>query len=161
MQSAGVLRPSHVALGSWGQTSSDSLPASILSDLIKPHVFVFLGRLQPVDQIDYRLIVEDFDRLLLLYQYVEGSNDECPTIADAINCFEFKPGCTVKPPATTATIAERRLDINPRHNEIRGLYISTLSLSTTPRMWVLSAPVEGEGKLTWWFAVVPSTGSTK
>jgi hypothetical protein len=92
--------------------------APIPHELVKSHVFIFLGRLQPANQIDYELILRDFDRLLPLYQFVEGRNGY-PTTTNTKGRFEFKPGCTVKPTATTASIAERRLDVDLRHNEIQ------------------------------------------
>ncbi|OFV94424.1 MAG: hypothetical protein A3H28_09780 [Acidobacteria bacterium RIFCSPLOWO2_02_FULL_61_28] len=56
-----------------GEPSRKYRPKLISSDLIKPHVFIFLGGLQPLDQIDYEVVLDDFDRLLPLYQFIESS----------------------------------------------------------------------------------------
>jgi hypothetical protein len=41
---------------------------------VEDSVFIFLGRLQPAGKIDYELILADFDRLLPLYEFVEGDD---------------------------------------------------------------------------------------
>jgi hypothetical protein len=97
----------------------NSRPAPILPELSRPPVFIFLGRLQQVDRINYELILRDFDRLLPLYQVVEGHSNY-PTTAGGTDPFAFKPGCSVKAAATTASIAERLLDIDLRHNAIQA-----------------------------------------
>jgi hypothetical protein len=74
--------------------------------------------LQPTDQIDYELVLDDFDRLLPLYRFVEGK-DAYPTVAETKGKFQFKPGCTVKAAATKASVANRQLDVDLRHNEIQ------------------------------------------
>lgn len=89
------------------------------ADLTRPGVFVFMGRVQPSNAVDYDLIVEDFDRLLPLYRFVEGS-ETFPAIAEPTKTgFQFKSGCTVRPPRTTASLSEQQLNIILRHNEIQ------------------------------------------
>jgi hypothetical protein len=92
-------------------------------------VFVFMGKMQPSSAIDYDLIVDDFDRLLPLYRFVEG-RDTFPAIAESSNAgFQFKPGCTIKPASTTASLAERQLNVDLRHNELQiALYGHLASL---------------------------------
>lgn len=46
----------------------------IPSELVKPHVFIFLGHLAPTNIPDYELILNDFDTLLFLYRFVEGAD---------------------------------------------------------------------------------------
>lgn len=93
-------------------------PAPIPPGLVRPKVFIFLGRLQQPAHIDYELILDDFDRLLQLYRFVEGK-DSYPAIGETKGKFQFRPGCTVKPAATKASVAEQELDVNLRHNEIQ------------------------------------------
>jgi len=98
---------------------SDHPPTPIQADLIRRGVFVFMGRMQAADAIDYDLIVEDFDRLLPLYRFVEGK-DTFPQVAEPKKGgFQFKSGCTVKPAKTMASLAERQLNIALRHNELQ------------------------------------------
>lgn len=89
----------------------------IPSDLVKPHVFIFLGHLAPESVPGYELVLNDFDTLLSLYRFVEGA-EEFPYITRRSG-FSFSPGCSVKPSSTQASLPERTLDINLRHNAIQ------------------------------------------
>jgi hypothetical protein len=101
---------------------SSHLPSPIPPELIAPHVFIFLGKLQPAVSLNYDLILADFDRLLPLYNFVEG-HSPFPAITDSSAGFTFRPGFTVRPSATVASIPSQVLDIQLRHNEIqRRLY---------------------------------------
>lgn len=98
-----------------GERSGDYAPGAILPELVKPRVFVFLGKRQPADRFDYEEILSDFDRLLPLYEYVEGGGSE-RAVAPGSSGFEFRPGTTVRPASGRATVAERQLNITLRHN---------------------------------------------
>jgi hypothetical protein len=109
------------AMWNWdhGVRSADYPVAPIRVDQMKRGVFVFMGRMQPLNAINFELIVDDFDRLLPLYCFTEG-NANFPTIAKSAETgFQFKPGCTTKVFETTVSLAERRLSIFLRHNEIQ------------------------------------------
>jgi hypothetical protein len=79
-------------------------------------MFVCLGGHQPVDAVDVELILSDFDRLLPLYEFVEGRAD-FPTVAEPTDSF-FMPGCTVKKDSTVANFSARILDVQLRHNAL-------------------------------------------
>jgi hypothetical protein len=89
----------------------------IPSELAKPHVFIFLGHLAPTSVPNYELVLNDFDTLLSLYRFVEGE-EEFPFITRKSG-FRFSPGCTIKPSSTQASLPERIIDINLRHNTIQ------------------------------------------
>ena len=111
---------------------SDHFPIPIQADLIRRGSFVFMGRKQPSSAIDYDLIVEDFDRLLPLYCFVEGG-ETFPAIAETTKSgFQFKSGCTVKPAKTKASLAEQQLNIILRHNEIQIALHNHLALLHGP-----------------------------
>jgi hypothetical protein len=94
-------------------------PAPISPETFRPHVFVFLGALQPVtDNVDYDRVLDLFDSLLPLYRYVEG-DASYPSTSPYDGRFRFVPGCTRKPIATTASVSERALDVVLRHNELQ------------------------------------------
>jgi hypothetical protein len=94
-------------------------PAPILAKFVKNGVFIFLGRfLRSQKQIDYEQILCDFDRLLPLYEFVEGDQTDPPN-PSVQKHFEFKAGCKAKPSSTTATITERLLNVDLRHNDIQ------------------------------------------
>jgi hypothetical protein len=81
--------------------------------------FVFIGRMQPLNRIDFELLVDDLDRLLPLYCFVEGTVNFPTTTKSPPTGFQFRSGCTAKVTETTASLVERRLNILLRHNEIQ------------------------------------------
>jgi hypothetical protein len=98
--------------------SSDHSPTCITADLIRRGIFVFMGRMQPSKSIDYDLILGDFDRLLLLYRFVESAKT-FPELSEPTNGgFRFECGCIPKLFSTTATVVQREVDVRLRHNEI-------------------------------------------
>jgi hypothetical protein len=113
---------SDMAIWHWvkgDRKQSDHYPSPITPDLMKSGFFIFLGKMQPANAINYDAIVEDFDRLLALYRFVEG-NDTFPKIAEsATGGFDFRPGCTVKLSKTKASLVECELDVYLRQNDIQ------------------------------------------
>lgn len=113
--------------------SSDSMPGPIPPELVREDVFIFLGKLQATDDLDYDLVLADFDRLLPMYEYVEGIELfplECPTTSSTSPTagFRFRSGCSVKSSSTVATVAQRQLDVLLRHNELQAQLVGELSL---------------------------------
>jgi hypothetical protein len=98
--------------------SADYQPTPIQPSLIQRGRFVFMGRMQPSKAIDYDLVLDDFERLLPLYRFVEGKAAS-PQTAPKERKFEFKSGCSTKPSGTTATRAEMALDVRLRQNQIQ------------------------------------------
>jgi hypothetical protein len=103
-----------------GQRSSDYAPGAVMPELVAPGTFVFLGKRQPADRIDYESILDDFDRLLPLYRYVEGDGRERTQAAPGKPDFQFRPGLVERAPATTASLAERELNITLKHNLLQA-----------------------------------------
>ena len=101
-----------------GDRSHDYVPTPIPATLVKPEVFIFLGCLRPREEVEPETILEDFDRLLPVYRFVEGS-DSFPVISDSGAKFEFSPGCSNKPSSTTVSIVERKLNRQLRHNDLQ------------------------------------------
>lgn len=81
-------------------------------------MFVFLGNRQPAKGIDYEKILDDFDRLLPLYRYVEsrGATAPVPLLKTA---FNFKAGGAKKVATAKATLSEKELDLDLRHNRLQ------------------------------------------
>ena len=96
---------------------SDRPLGPIGPELIRRGMFIFIGKLQPRDSIDFDRIVDDFDRLLPMYTFVEGRED-FPKVQGSIE-KTFRPGCTVKRRFTTASQAEKVLNIDLRHTELQ------------------------------------------
>lgn len=106
-----------------GARSTDSMPGPIPPELAVEGVFVFLGNRQPAKRIDCQVILDDFDRLLSLYEYVESGGTTQPVTLPTKTGFTFAAGCTLKASSAKATQAEKRLDVNLRHNDLQlGLY---------------------------------------
>jgi hypothetical protein len=98
--------------------SVDRPPGPIPSGLVTEGVFVFLGTRQPAKRIDYEKILDDFDRLLPLYRYVESGGATAP-VPLAKTGFNFKAGRSMKATTTKATLAEKELDLDLRHNVLQ------------------------------------------
>lgn len=95
--------------------SSEYPVGMISSALVKDDVFVFLGKRQPANKIDYEKILNDFDRLLALYQYVESAGTTAPLPLPKSD-FAFKPGYSKKVATAKVTLSEKELDLDLRHN---------------------------------------------
>jgi len=53
----------------------------------------------------------------------EDASTPYPTITEPVGSFQFVPGCSIKPSVTVASLPQRELDIQLRHNELqRALY---------------------------------------
>jgi hypothetical protein len=110
------------------ERSSDYMPTPILPELVKKDVFIFLGKRQLLSKTDYGLLLNTFDRLLPLYQYVE-SNGSLPPVQDiAMPQFQFRSGYTVaKASSAVISLIERELDANLRHNILQEVLCRKLS----------------------------------
>ncbi len=95
--------------------SDDYTPSPIPKERFKNGVFVFLGKLLPVRDLDCEMILDDFDDLLPLYQYVQSDGAREPFSTPTEAAFVFRPGCTVKPQATVASLVTHQLDVTLRH----------------------------------------------
>ena len=79
--------------------------------------FIFIGGQQSADHVNVEIILRDFDRLLPMYMFVEGTGD--PSSKDEAVQHEFVPGLTKKKSSTKVTLAERRLNKDLRHNDLQ------------------------------------------
>lgn len=99
--------------------SDEYLPGPIPPERVREGVFVFMGKRRPITQLNYELILDDFDELLPLYRYVERV-DVLPTISmPSVPQFAFVPGCTARAQKTTARPAPAELDVTLRHNVLQ------------------------------------------
>lgn len=102
-----------------GQQSSDYMPTSILPELVIEGAFIFLGKRQPLDGLDYEALLNCLDRLLPLYKYIESAGALQPISTVTVAPFEFRPGFAPRMPSTTASLTARKLDINLWHNVLQ------------------------------------------
>ncbi len=110
------------------QRSLDYLPGPISSTLVKKGIFVFLGNRQPIKNIDYETILDDFDRLLSLYKYVESGGSTQPEPFPK-NRFDFKPGYNTKAKTAKGTHSKKELDFDLRHNKLQEVLYRELVLN--------------------------------
>ena len=107
--------------------SVDGPPGPIPSSLVREGVFVFLGNRQPAKSIDFETILDDFDRLLPLYRYVESAGATTPVTLLKTG-FDFNAGGSKKVTKAKATLAEKELDIDLRHNFLQEALYQQLAL---------------------------------
>ena len=96
--------------------SSEFYPRPIGPDLAQKGNFIFLGKWVEVDELNLEDVLDELDRLLPLYVFVEGG-DDLPAPADDVDTFQ--PGCTVKKTATKASVIRTERDIALRHNGLQ------------------------------------------
>lgn len=99
--------------------SENYMPSAIPSERIANGVFVFLGHLNPIEEVDPDQILLDFDDLLPLYKYVESNGTSQPVEELKSKPFKFVHGCTVKKLKTTATNKADPIDVALRHNALQ------------------------------------------
>ncbi len=100
--------------------SSDYPPTMIQSHLVSKGVFVFLGIYQTLENLNYDEALEKMDSLLPLYLYVEtnGNDSFCNRMQESLP-FHFKPGCADKKSSANASLKERKINIQLRHNDLQ------------------------------------------
>jgi hypothetical protein len=125
--------------------SVDRPPGPIPSGLVTEGVFVFLGNRQPAKRIDYERILDDFDRLLPLYRYVESSGATVPVPLPKTG-FNFKAGRSKKVTAAKATLREKELDLDLRHNLLQDALYQRLA-SKYSKEYVRTEQPSGVGTL--------------
>jgi hypothetical protein len=103
------------------------MPAPIPPELVTEGVFIFLGGRQLVDELDYELLLNDFDKLLPLYKYVESNGRLQPISSVKATPFKFHPGLVAKPSSAQASQAQKELDIALRHNDLQAMLYRRLT----------------------------------
>ena len=102
-----------------GRRSENYSVGLIPNELITRDTFIFIGTQQPANEIDVDWILEDFDRLLPLYQFVEGELT-FPRPFNATRTFEWTPGNKARAPRTAFTREAISVDKALRHNIVQA-----------------------------------------
>jgi hypothetical protein len=103
---------------------SDYMPTTIAPELVAQGNFIFLGKHLPIGQIDYRVLLDDLERLVPLYRYTESGGSSPPISTVTVAPFEFRAGLNARTPSSHASFAQRELDIDLRHNVLqRALHL--------------------------------------
>ena len=106
----------------------------ITDDLLRPKTFIFIGKLQSVDQIDYEAVLKTFDELLKPYVYVEKTA-KARIIEDEIDSsdqFQFEPRRTKLAQERTYTLEQKSVDLSVRHSLIQQEMTKRLEIQHGP-----------------------------
>lgn len=99
--------------------SSDYPPTIIPPELATKGTFIVLGKRKRLSELDHESLLGDLDELLHLYISVESGGKSAPILSLTLDPFRFRPGWSTKISSTTATQAERQLDVKLIHNELQ------------------------------------------
>lgn len=97
--------------------SGDHALRPVPPEVVRIGAFIFIGRRQSAAQASVSLILHDFDYLLAMYEFVEGTG-----VAQTLQRAEpppFVPGLSRRPSTAGMSIAQRRLNKDLRHNVIQ------------------------------------------
>src|SRR5262249_49364465 len=70
----------------------DGGPGPIPLNLLSAEVFAFLGKTQPLREVEYQQVLKEFDSLLPLYQYVRSKGKIRPASIPVDKRFLFRGG---------------------------------------------------------------------
>lgn len=101
--------------GNKGTRSEDRPVGSIGDELIKPGIFIMLGRRVAQDRVEVCDILSAFDRLLPLYLHVEGADHSTRNMIEP----DFKSGCPSFIEKTAAPQTGQTVDVALRHNTLQ------------------------------------------
>ncbi len=104
-----------------GGRSSVHAVSPIPDELVKRDTFIFIGVQQPADAIRIDWILNDFDRLLPLYEYVEGDATFPARVRErARKGFQWTPGNKAKAAHTRYERTASTVDKALRHNILQA-----------------------------------------
>ncbi len=105
-----------------GDERSNNYPVAAIPDAqVNEGTFIFIGRLQPANAIHVGAIINDFDRLLPLYEFVEGTAffpAQAPQ--SERNGFVWSPGNKARVTATTFNRSAQTVEKSLRHNQLQA-----------------------------------------
>lgn len=107
---------------------SATLPVTpIPENLIRVHTFLFWGKMSPRDTIQPEEVLFLFDRLLHVYEFVEGNVPLKKRPAELNKGFQFKAGCSNKMEATIQRSQATTKAVTLHHNKLQAALHSILS----------------------------------
>jgi len=108
------------------QRSRTFAPVPIPESLISQRPFVMLGSICPVDAVDVATVLDDFDRLMPIYEYVEGDTDSSGRQTLTAKKFRWSPGNN--PRVVRANFERPEQDIGAvlRHNKLQAALFTYL-----------------------------------
>lgn len=108
------------------ERSATFAPMPIPESLISRRPFIMLGAICPVDAVNVETVLDDFDRLMPLYEYVEGDTDFSARQTQKVRNFEWSPGNKPRVVQASFERPERNIDAVLRHNKIQAALFTYL-----------------------------------
>ena len=106
----------------WRNGERKEIPVGPISpELAAKGLFVFLGNRRPVRKVTREAVLDDMDRLLPLYRFVESGGRTEPLPRSVKKGFLFKSGKQAHLTKTKASYAQKELDIELRHNRLQDI----------------------------------------
>ncbi len=101
------------------EISHDGPAGPIPDDVVSENNFVFMGKQQSIARLDTERILNDFDRLLPLYQYVQSEGTNGTHSFPLETNFAFRPGCRTKKRSTIVRQCKGQIERDLRHNALQ------------------------------------------
>lgn len=98
----------------------DYAPGPIPDSLLKSRVFVVLGKICPSDNIDVETILDNFDRLMPLYEFVEDKRSKAASERQTTRRFKWTSGNRIRVSRARIELSERKIESELRHNELQA-----------------------------------------
>lgn len=99
----------------------------INSEYFKEGNFIFIGKICSTDSIDLTNILETFDQLLPLYEYVESNIALDESVSTASSEFKFTSGFSSKKTFTFGSTKSKSFEVDLKHNELQIKLCTLLS----------------------------------
>lgn len=109
-----------------GKRSANFAPRPIVGSVVRQRVFIMLGATCPVDAIDIGTVLDDFDRLMPLYEHVEGQRHPAAGQMRKARKFQWSPGNKARAPRARYERVERNIDVELRHNKLQAALFAYL-----------------------------------
>lgn len=107
---------------------SSTLPVTPISEeLIRIRTFLFWGKFSPRETTKPKEVLFLFDRLLDIYEYVEGKGQLKKRSTGLSKGFQFKPGCSSKAETIVSRSRATEREVALRHNRLQTALHSILS----------------------------------
>lgn len=103
-----------------GERTPNHAPARIPYSLVRSGVFAVLGATCPINSIDVETVLDDFDRLVPLYEFVEGGEGAPARGSRTPRKFEWRPGNSARVSRARFEREERNIDRVLRHNDLQA-----------------------------------------
>lgn len=93
--------------------------ALIPARLVRGGNFLFFGKHQSSRRINYEDVLNDFDQLLPLYQFVESRGTRAQAALEFESQFAFRPGCRPKKASTIIQLSQEQIERDLWHAKLQ------------------------------------------